>query len=372
MVSIFKISIGSMNSFLPLSENNTFIKNASPRKIALYVASLLSALVFLLLLLSDLLIHKTFSFIPNFIVLVISFTITYTLFNYAINEFIYGKIKLVYKTIHQLKVSRKEDLKRRIVSGADIISEVNSEVLEWAKVKKQEIDELKKLEEFRREFIGNLAHELKTPIFNIQGYVSTLIETGLEDKEIAEKYLANTEKNIERMISLVEDLDTISRLESGQMHLELERFDITKLLKEVLDMTEMKAKAKNIKTEFKEDYNETYVIADKNTIKQVATNLIMNSIIYGNENGTTKIGIYDMDENILVEIADDGPGIEEKHLNRLFERFYRVDKSRSRNQGGTGLGLSIVKHIIEAHQQTIHARSKVGKGSTFSFTLKKA
>lgn len=245
-------------------------------------------------------------------------------------------------------------------------------MLEWAQDKKEEIDELKQLEEYRKEFIGNLSHELKTPIFNIQGYITTLIDEGAEDKEMMQKYLQNAERNVERMISLVEDLDTIHKLESSRMHLEMEKFDVVKLAKEVMDMQEMKAKQRQLLLSFKEEYSKPFwVYADKHSIKQVFTNLIVNSIVYGNEGGNTKVAFYDMDENVLVEVADDGPGIDEKHLPRLFERFYRVDKSRSRHQGGTGLGLSIVKHILESHQQSINVRSTINRGSTFSFTLRK-
>ena len=230
------------------------------------------------------------------------------------------------------------------------------------------------MEAYRREFIGNLAHELKTPIFNIQGYISTLIdeeESTDEEASIRQKYLNNAEKNIERMISLIHDLDTVSRLESGTTQLEIEKFDIVYMAREILEMQEIRAQEKNIRLQLKENYAPIYVYGDINSIKQVLTNLVVNSIIYGNENGSTRVSFFDMDENILVEVADDGPGISEEHLSRLFERFYRVDKSRSRNQGGTGLGLAIVKHIIEAHRQTINVRSKPGKGATFSFTLKK-
>lgn len=349
------------------------MRNITPKQLSLYSSLILTGAVALVLMVNFFVPLHQWRWVVVLSSIVLVFFLSYFIFKIALERFIYRKIKLIYKTIHQLKLKTQSDsLKQRIRKSRDVISEVNDEVLVWARDKKDEIDELKKLEEYRKEFIGNLSHELKTPIFNIQGYLSTLIDSGLEDREIAEKYLQNAEKNVERMISLVEDLDTIHKLESGRMHLEFEKFDVVALAREVTDMLEIKAQSKNVTISYKEDYKSPiWVYADKNSIKQVFTNLIVNSIVYGNENGHTKISFYDMDENILCEVADDGPGIEEKHLPRLFERFYRVDKSRSRHQGGTGLGLSIVKHIIEAHHQTINVRSTVGRGSTFSFTLRK-
>ena len=333
------------------------MKNETPHSVALYVSGIVSVLLTLLMVLAVAAFFGTFHWLFPIVTFSFSFLVTYFSFRYTVNKFIYDKIKLVYKTIHQLKLGQKKaGLRKKIEMGEDIIADVNREVVEWATDKTREIDDLKSMEAYRREFIGNLAHELKTPIFNIQGYISTLIDEE-EEEDASEvnmraKYLRNTEKNIERMISLVQDLDTVSRLESGETQLDIEKFDIVDVCREVMELQEMRAK-------------------ERNSIRQVLTNLVVNSIIYGNQNGTTKISFYDMDENILTEVADDGPGISEEHLPRLFERFYRVDKSRSRNQGGTGLGLAIVKHIMEAHRQTINARSKPGKGATFSFTLKK-
>lgn len=348
-------------------------RNATPKQISLYVSAIVSFLLTVLLLGALYFIYKELNVLLIIGFLIIVFTGIYFAFNIALESFIYRRIKLIYKSIHQLKVKgAKNNLKSRIKDSDDIISDVDREVYEWAQNKKQEIDELKELEHYRKEFIGNLSHELKTPIFNIQGYVTTLIDDGNSDPEMVDKYLRNTERNVERMISLVEDLDTIHKLESSRMQLEMEKFDLVKTAKEVMELTEIKAKAKGVKVEFKEDYNRPFwAYADKNSIRQVFTNLVVNSIAYGNEGGVTLISFYDMDENIMIEVADNGPGIDEKHLPRLFERFYRVDKSRSRHQGGTGLGLSIVKHILESHQQSINVRSTVGRGATFSFTLKK-
>ena len=249
---------------------------------------------------------------------------------------------------------------------------MNQQVVKWAEDKKEEIEELKKLEEYRREFLGNVSHELKTPIFNIQGYVLTLLDGGLDDPEINREYLLRTEKSINRMINIVEDLESISKLESGELKLMPERFDIILLVKEVFEFLERVAKKNQIKLAFDKNYDKPAIVnADKEKIRQVLINLVDNSLKYGNKGGLSKVSLFDMDENILIEVTDDGIGVTQHDIPRLFERFYRTDKGRSREQGGTGLGLSIVKHIIEAHRQTINVRSTIGIGTTFAFTLKK-
>lgn len=354
------------------------MKSNSPSSLALYVAATSSVIITLFLLLSLWLLETAMPWQLPVIVLVISFFTIFFLFRFTVNRFIYDKIKLVYKTIHQLKLGQKKNLRKKLEEGENVIDDVNREVVEWAADKTKEIDNLKKMEAYRREFIGNLAHELKTPIFNIQGYITTLLDEDDREEELNPeekmrmRYLRNAEKNVERMINLVHDLDTVSRLESGDMPLVIEKFDIVELATDVIDMLEKRAGDKQVVLQLRENYGPIHVLADQNTIRQVFTNLLVNSIIYGNEHGNTKISFFDMHENILIEVADNGPGITEEHLPRLFERFYRVDKSRSRNMGGTGLGLAIVKHIIEAHRQTINVRSAVGKGATFSFTLKKS
>ena len=251
------------------------------------------------------------------------------------------------------------------------IHNLDLEILAWADDRKDEIERLKKLEVYRKEFLGNVSHELKTPIFNIQGYVLTLLDGGLEDPSINRNYLERAEKSIDRMITIVDDLEAISQLETGELQIEPERFDIISIAKDVADAQEMKATAKGIIVTFPEEQKPILVYADRFRIRQVLVNLIVNSVKYGKEYGETKIRFYDVGENIVVEIADNGIGIEKEHLPRLFERFYRVDKSRSREQGGTGLGLAIVKHIIEAHNQTINVMSTEGAGTVFTFTLKK-
>lgn len=299
--------------------------------------------------------------------------VTALTFIVILKKYINDRIKLVYKTIHSLKRTR-EDKAISVNLSDDLIQEANAEVMEWAKKRKDEIDQLHKMETYRREFLGNVSHELKTPIFNIQGYILTLLDGALDDKNVNREYLNKTERNIERMINIVRDLEIISQLESGAIKPEFSRFDIVNLSREVYEMMEIKAKQRQISLVFHEGVTrETQVMvwADKERIKQVLINLVENSIKYGMEGGRTKISYYDMFDNVLTEVSDNGIGIEAEHLPRLFERFYRVDKSRSRSMGGSGLGLAIVKHILESHQQTINVRSAPGVGTTFSFTLRK-
>lgn len=308
--------------------------------------------------------------LSSLIILITSFSVYF----YLLKRFIYDKIKLIYKTIHTLK-QPKGSKNRNINLNNDVISDVYDDVATWANQHNLEIEELKKLETYRREFLGNVSHELKTPIFNMQGYILTLLEGAMDDPNVNKEYLQKAEHNIERMINVVQDLEIISRLESGEITLDQSRFDIIQLTSEIFEMLEINAQQRNIKLIFNSSIlpdSHIFVYADKEKIRQVLINLIENSIKYGKESGRTKISFYDMDENILVEVSDNGIGIHEKDIPRLFERFYRVDKSRSRNQGGSGLGLSIVKHIIENHQQTINVRSAPNVGSTFSFTISKA
>lgn len=306
------------------------------------------------------------------VIVVFTFLLSFFLFQYSLERFIYRKIKLIYKNIHQLKLYKGQKPKS-IDMGHDIISAVNTDVEAWAKDQNEEIENLKNLENYRREFIGNVSHELKTPIFNIQGYIMTLLEGGLEDKTINRNYLERAEKSVERMINIVEDLEIITQLESGQLILHIEKIDIVELAKEIVNSIGFSAQKRNVKIVFKENYDKPiYVKADRESIQKVLSNLLMNSVKYSKPGGETKISFYDMDENILIEVSDNGIGVGQEHLPRLFERFYRVDRSRSREIGGTGLGLSIVKHIIEAHNQTINVRSTLGVGTTFGFTLSKA
>lgn len=342
-------------------------KNPTPRSISFYTSLIVALLV------------GFFSFFleKNIVILLsitaITFFSTYFLFLYAIEVFIYRKIKLVYKNIHNLKVKRLEPAKNPDLSTLDPITDVEKEVRLWAEDKSMEIAQLRKMETYRKEFLGNVSHELKTPIFNIQGYINTLLDGAMDDPEVMVHFLKKAARSTDRIAALVEDLESISQLESGFMTMEMETFEIQDLVHDIFDSMELKAAEKNITLDFKEGCAHPFIVeADKDRIRQVLVNLLVNSIKYGKNDGHTLVGLYDMDENLLVEITDNGIGVSEEHLQRLFERFYRVDKSRSRERGGTGLGLSIVKHIIEAHNQTINVRSTPGVGTTFAFTLKKA
>jgi two-component system phosphate regulon sensor histidine kinase PhoR len=275
-------------------------------------------------------------------------------------------VKNVYST------SKEKSLNQLNNSADDLLEDMELEIQNWENEKSKEIDKLKEQEAFRREFLGNLSHELKTPIFSIQGYILTLLEGGLEDQEVNKLFLERASKATDRMVSIIADLDQITKIEADSFKLDIRPFDIVELIKEVFESLDLKAKEKNIELLFEKDYNSVLVDADKNKIAQVLTNLIGNSIFYGNQNGKTLISISGVDDLILVSVVDNGLGIEEVHLNRLFERFYRVEKSRNRNEGGSGLGLAIVKHLLEAHGQSITVKSKVGKGSTFSFGLNKS
>jgi two-component system phosphate regulon sensor histidine kinase PhoR len=244
----------------------------------------------------------------------------------------------------------------------------------YAKDKKLEIEALKIREEYRKEFIGNVSHELKTPLFTVQGYIATLLDGAMDDDKLRQKYLQRADKGVERLIYIIRDLDMITKLESGDLRLDVETFDIVALIQNVFELLEMKAAKQKISLTFDMDYKDPIMVrGDKERLQQVVSNLVVNSIKYGHSKGTTEVSIEDLIKNkVIVRVTDNGEGIEAEHIPRLFERFYRVDKSGSRKQGGSGLGLAIVKHIIEAHDEKIYVESEPGVGSEFSFTLEKA
>jgi len=347
------------------------IKNATPRQLAFYTALSISVVLLISLALIQTVGILSTSYLGFFLTLAISFVVSYLIIIYVLRRFIYRKVKLIYKSIHAFKRTSKEK-SDKIDIDEDIIGEVEKEVNQWGVDSRKEIDSLKSNEEYRRNYLGNISHELKTPIFNIQGYIHTLLEGGLEDGNINYNYLNRAATNVERLHTIIQDLESISRLESGKLVLDMQNFDIRRLTAEIFEDMELTAIERNVKLSFKDGADDSFMVnADRENIRQVLVNLIVNSVKYGKIGGYTKVGFYDMDKYILIEVADNGIGIKEKYLNRLFERFYRVDKSRSRDQGGSGLGLSIVKHIIEAHKQTINVRSTYGVGATFGFTLAK-
>ena len=296
------------------------------------------------------------------------FVISFLIIQSRIEAFIYLKIKNLYKELNLIDSIS--------LSKTEITTDMKSllqNISEISKVNKLEIESLKVREEFRKEFIGNVAHELKTPIFTIQGYVENLIDGAIDDNLVRDKFLNRAKISVERLIYIIKDLDMITKLESGTLNLDQDSFDIIELIKNTYDQLEIQAQKKDIKLIFNKLYSDPIiVIADKDKIQQVITNLVINSIKYGTNKGTTEVSLEDItSDKLIIRITDNGEGIQKEHISRLFERFYRVDQSGSRKQGGSGLGLSIVKHIIDAHNENIYVESKFGIGSEFSFTLTK-
>lgn len=320
--------------------------------LVLYLCYLLNWIVF------DL---RLFVFIPS-----VAFVLCLIIVYVTINEFIFRKIKVIYRLIEDLRADKGEKERQNILDA------VQEKVMEFSLQKSKEIAQLKKLEQYRKEFLGNVSHELKTPIFNIQGYLETLLDGGLDDPKVSKDFIIRASRNAERLSETVSDLLLISQYESGDLKLDQDSYDIREQVEDIFESFAMLAKSKNIELRFREQYAKPIMVtADKSRIGQVFYNLISNAIKYCNDNCFVSVAFIEHDDHISVEIADDGPGIAQEHLSRLFERFYRVDKARSREQGGTGLGLAIVKHIIEAHKQSITVQSSVGIGTTFAFTLRK-
>jgi two-component system phosphate regulon sensor histidine kinase PhoR len=340
-------------------------KNLSPQQLSALTALVLSVPITLAILI----------FKPVWWIVLLSFLViflgSFGLILFTLQTFIYRKIKLIYKLIYQTKASKREEFYYKNILPQKGIDEVREDVEAWAQQRKIEIEVLQQNEVYRKEFLQNLSHELKTPIFSIQGYVDTLLNGALHNDEVNTKFLQSTARNVDRLVNLVDDLDAISKLESGEQDLYFQNFVIQDLLKDVYDSLEIKTKEKEIRLIIKKGCEVPLtVFADKEKIRQVLINLVDNAIKYGKRNGTVEASFYNVDgKNVLIEISDDGAGIAEEHLPRIFERFYRTDLARSRKVGGSGLGLSICKHIIEAHHQTIHVRSKTDVGTTFGFSL---
>lgn len=298
--------------------------------------------------------------------LILTFTLSFLIIQYRAEKFIYRRVKKIYDELTLLESS--SFIPQSITTD---MSSLTQEIDRFAKNKKLEIETLKVREEYRKEFMGNVSHELKTPLFTVQGYLETLADGGINDLEIRDKYLKRAVKGLERLIYIVKDLDMITKLEVGDLSLEFEKFNIIDLVLEVFELFEMKASKKSISLTLDRDYDKpVWVYADRERIQQVLSNLVVNSIKYGREKGTTELSVESIsDDKVIIRVTDNGEGIEEEHISRLFERFYRVDMSRSRQIGGSGLGLSIVKHIVEAHQEQIYVESEIAVGSEFSFTL---
>ena len=298
------------------------------------------------------------------------FLLSFFLSYFLIKSFISHKIRPIYRVIRKTKESDQSPDGDK--SSQVPIEKIYEDVDDWARTKNIEIEKLKANAKFRQEFLGNVGHELKTPIFNIQGYILTLLEGGLEDPDINRLYLERAEKSVERMIQIIKDLEYLGRIEAGELELNFQSFDLVKLVEEVFELHDMRAKSANIELKFSRKIDRPIMVnADRVRILEVISNLIVNGIAYGKETGYVAIDLMDMDKQILVEVADNGIGIKKNVQHRIFERFYRVDKSRSREQGGTGLGLAISKHFIEAHGHTINLRSTKGAGTSFTFMLNK-
>jgi len=306
------------------------------------------------------------------IIVIIQFFVSYWVFRFLLKRFIENRIKLIYKSIYSKKKTRKDFLNTHRQFG---LSGVEQEVQDWLLKREVELERMKERETYRKEFLGNVSHELKTPVFNIQGYITTLLDGAINDPEVNRNYLERTEVSLERMISIINDLDVISEFEGMQMVPQYSNFNLEVLIQEIFDDFEIKAKEYGVNLSFRNKAQDEpmMVYADNRQIKQVISNLVENSIRYlGEKDPYIKITIYDMHEKVFVEVSDNGIGVSESDLPRIFERFYRTDKARSREQGGSGLGLAIVKHIIKAHNQNITVRSTLGQGSTFGFTLDKS
>jgi two-component system, OmpR family, phosphate regulon sensor histidine kinase PhoR len=340
-------------------------KNLSPKQLSALTAIILavpiSVGIFLL----------TGNGIVCLISLAATFSGSYGLILFTLEKFIYRKIKLIYKLIHQTKATKKEEVYFKYILPQKSIDEVREDVEKWGEKRNEEIELLKKNEAYRKEFLQNLAHEFKTPIFAIQGYVDTLLNGAMEDPGILKKFLENAAKNVDRLVNLMNDLDEISTLERGEQLLYKQNFIIQDLIKEIFESLSIKTNVRNVRTSIKKGCESPIaVFADKEKIRMVLINLVENATKYGKPGGIIVASVYKIDEkNVLIEISDDGIGIEEEHLLRIFERFYRTDAARSRDKGGTGLGLAICKHIIEAHGQSVHVRSTPDVGTTIGFTL---
>jgi len=343
------------------------MKSRSPRNLAFWIAVLIALLFFMMGM------GVILQWFPqNLLVVALCglgvFVLIYLILFFVFRDFIYNKIFPIYRVIR--KSGRPGKKIKKALNAGNPIEKIYNEVDDWAKTKNTEIAQLKANAKFRQEFIGNVSHELKTPIFNIQGYILTLLEGGVDDPKIKHLYLEKAEKSIDRMIQIVQDLEYIARIESGELSLDYANFDLVGLVEEVFEMHEMGARKAEIKLLLNRRSDKPVMVyADRKRILVVLSNLVVNGIAYGRKGGWVKVDFMDMDKHLLVEVADNGISIAEADQKRIFERFYRVDKSRSREQGGTGLGLAIVKHFVEAHGHAINIRSEEGVGTAFSFAL---
>ena len=338
-----------------------------------YAALLIALLVTLVVIISGTIVALAWDFYwwGVVVICVATFVVTYLFARFVLKKFVVYKMKPIYQIVFDRNV-RTRDLEGVYLKKENLLETVTEEISDWAESNRQEIERLEEMENFRREYLGNFAHEIKNPVFNIQGYISTLLDGALDDESVNRLYLERAEKSTERIIDIVTYLDEISRLSSGEPQLDYSRFDVVALARDIADTFDMEARSRRISVKFRAKTPESLtVVGDRKYIAQVFMNLISNSIRYGTPRGWTRISFIDMFDKVMVEVADNGEGIEKEDVPRVFERFFRTDASRSREKGGTDLGLAIVKHIIEAHGEMITVRSELGVGSTFSFTLSK-
>ncbi|MEO8406283.1 MAG: HAMP domain-containing sensor histidine kinase [Chitinophagaceae bacterium] len=342
-------------------------KNISPRQLSFFTALTLAVPISLLVFIYQ----KTW--LPTMVSFLVVLLGGYFLISFVLGRFIYRKIKLIYKFIYDTKATKREETYYKYILPQKSIDEVRKDVEEWAGKRNEEIELLRANELFRKEFLQNLSHEFKTPVFAIQGYVDTLLNGALENPGVNRRFLEKTASNVERLTNLLNDLDEISKLERGELNLLKQNFVIQDLIKETFESISIMAEQRNIRCSIKKGCESPLMVfADKEKIRQVLSNLVENSIKYGKQNGSITASMYNIDgKHILIEIGDDGIGIPEKYIQRIFERFYRTDEGRTRDVTGSGLGLAICKHIVEAHGQTIHVRSREDVGTTIGFTLER-
>ena len=347
------------------------MRNVSPKSLTIWISMLSSFLLGAISVLDQWFHKGQIDLVFLVVAMLLCFVISYITTRFLLQRFIFVRITPIYNVIQrqnskdQKKLSDKE-------FRQDILGNLDSEVSRWNAKTIQEIELLKALESYRKDYVGNVSHELKTPLFSIQGFINTLLE-GVDDKKMRRKFLTRAASNTDRLLSIVNDLEVITNIESGKIDLRKETFDLRLLYREIKDVLEIQAidRGVQIVEQTGKDIN-AFVYADREKIRQVIANLVINSIKYGVENGRIELNLFDMDKFLMFEVSDNGVGIKEEHLKHVFDRFYRIDRSRSRDIGGSGLGLSIVKHFIEAHGQSINVSSKVGEGTSFSFTLPKA
>lgn len=360
-----------MKELESLKPSYSTLGNPTPRQLAALTALTIAGMILVCSVLLKLSFYNSYNWVLVFVIPIFVWVVSYWVVSWILAQFIYTRVKLIYKTISTIKAP-KQQITDEVNLDNHILDDIEKKVKDWGVERMKEVEDLRAQEKFRRNFLGNINHELKTPIFNLQGYLNTLLEGALYDENVNQKYLKKAIDNVDRLESIVEDLTTISKLETNELPLNIKPFDIEELFIEALSPLEHFLLENKCKVAFKREGSVPFMVeADRNLLRQVLDNLLTNAIKYGALGGKIKIGLYDMHNKILVEVADNGPGIAAEHLPHLFERFYRIDSARSRDVGGTGLGLSIVKHIIESHNQAVFVRSTEGIGTTFGFTLPK-